>query len=212
MNERLRNAVPQAATGRRVSPCAWLGLIIAVWVVVGEAPSAAEPPQAPQAPNIEGAVQYVGPDTYILLDSQGRPQPVLGMTYDDFVEAWKKSQHIEAQATTRRFTIEELQVEGAAKEEHAELEARITIRPLTSGRISIPLGMATAILRDQPQWETLDQAAAAARDDAKPASQPAVQFDPELGGFVADFNGAVDVRQRLTLHMLVPLVRDGNST
>ena len=35
-------------------------------------------------------IQYVGPDTYILLDAQGRPQPVPGMTYEDFLAAWKK--------------------------------------------------------------------------------------------------------------------------
>ena len=38
-------------------------------------------------------VQYVGPDTYILRDAQGRLQSMPGMTYEDFLAAWKSAGH-----------------------------------------------------------------------------------------------------------------------
>src|SRR5690242_12904037 len=55
-----------------------------------EASTPTNTPPAPPAPPTGSQVQYVGPDTYILLDSQGRPQPMPGMTYEDFLTAWKK--------------------------------------------------------------------------------------------------------------------------
>src|SRR4051812_19826442 len=55
-----------------------------------------------------GLFQYVGPDTFILLDSQGRPQPVPGMTYEDFVAAWKKLNQPTKQDSQPRYTIERI--------------------------------------------------------------------------------------------------------
>ena len=54
-------------------------------------PPPSDPPKPPKVSN-EGGIEYVGPDTYLLLDAEGRPQPVLGMSYEEFVAAWKKLQ------------------------------------------------------------------------------------------------------------------------
>ena len=64
----------------------------------------------PQIREKAGRIQYVGPDTYILLDAQGRPQPVPGMTYEDFLAAWKKSQQASKPDTTPRYVLESIEI------------------------------------------------------------------------------------------------------
>jgi hypothetical protein len=178
------------------------------------AAAAAQPPPPIDRPKLEEPIQYVGPDTYILLDSTGRSQPLLGMTYEDFMAAWKRSQQIETQVAEPRFTIEEVQIYGAAKEDHAELDVTVTIRLITESAVEIPLGMARGILREQPRWKVAAARAAAKKsaEAAKPAGSSYVEFVPERGGFVAGLRGEPDEQHRLTLRLFVPLDRDANQT
>ena len=194
---------------RRNSAVAAVCLLLG-WLHQG---AAAQPPPPTERPKLEGRIQYVGPDTYILLDSAGRGQPVLGMTYEEFMAAWKKSQTGESQVTEPRFTIDEVQVTGQAKEDHAELEVTVTVRLLARSAVEIPLGMAGGILGEQPDWDVVD--GKAVRDGAGnigSSAAPYVDFAPERGGFVAGLRGERDERHRITLRLLVPLVRDGNET
>jgi hypothetical protein len=112
-------------------------------------------------PEVEGKIEYVGPDTYILLDSQGRPQPVLGMKYDEFVAAWKKLQDAESHDGRPRFTIDGLRIAGQTRDDHAELAVELTVESLTSGPLKVPLGMADAILLEEPRMEVIGEAGAA---------------------------------------------------
>jgi hypothetical protein len=179
------------------------GLLIAVWPSITRA---APPPPPGEPPKIEGSIEYVGPDTYLLLDAEGRPQPVLGMTYDDFMAAWKKLQSVEAGVAERRYTIDELQVSGQAKDDRAELRVEISIRTSSSDPIMVPLGMAGAILTQPPRWEAVD----AGEQATHAATGPAVDYDAQAGGFVARIGGGPAERRKLIFKLLVPLVRDGN--
>ena len=170
---------------------------------------AGQPPTPEEPPKVEGPIEYVGPDTYILLDAEGRPQPVLGMTYDDFMAAWKNLQSVEAGVAERRFTIDELRVSGRAKNDRAELRVEISVRTSSAAAIKVPLGMAGAILTQQPRW---DEAVDAGENSMHKAATPAVDCDPQAGGFVARFDGGTIERHKLVCDVLVPLVRDGNET
>ena len=191
MNDRRHRALIAIVT--------WLVCAASWQFAAGEAPPAAEPPL------VEGKIQYVGPDTFLLLDAQGRPQPVLGMSYEEFVAAWKKLHKVGDEQSGPRFTIEELNVTGRVVDDHAELEAKLTVRPQVAGQLSVPLGMAGTILRERPQ-ETVG-------DDAKPRnSEVLVTNQPQTGGFVVWMNAKPDERHRLTFQILRPLVRNGNET
>ena len=181
------------------------GLAWATWCIAARA----EPPTPEEPPKVEGPIEYVGPDTYILLDAEGRPQPVLGMTYDDFMAAWKNLQSVEAGVAERRFTIDELRVSGRAKNDRAELRVEISVRTSSAAAIKVPLGMAGAILTQQPRW---DEAVDAGENSMHKAATPAVDCDPQAGGFVARFDGGTIERHKLVCDVLVPLVRDGNET
>lgn len=165
------------------------------------------------APQVSGPIEYVGPDTYILLDAEGRPQPVLGMSYEEFIAAWKQLEQVERASDEPRFTIDELRMSGRAVDDHAEFEAVVKVRVLADGLVRVPLGMAGGILREQPKVE------GGKNDDAAAA---VVQYDARAGGFVALIDSkakaaATDAREakqivEISLHLLVPLVRDGNET
>lgn len=161
-----------------------------------------------------GRIQYVGPDTYILLDKSGKPQPVPGMTYEDFLEAWKKSQQPAAIATPR-YILESIKFDGRVKEDFAEVDFTATVQLLTDERVQVPLGLIGAILQSQPSIETV------AADDVKPpaTSATAPPSDKRLenfvaqddqGGFVANLSAAAKTRQNITLQLIVPILRDGN--
>src|SRR5262245_19908932 len=57
-------------------------------------------------------IQNVGPDTYILRDAQGRPQAMPGMTYEDFLAAWKRLQQVDETDRRRLFTIDRVEIAG----------------------------------------------------------------------------------------------------
>jgi hypothetical protein len=177
------------------------GMVLVGW----SSATLAEPPPV-EPPKVEGAIQYVGPDTYILLDAEGRPQPVLGMSYDDFMAAWKKQQGVETGVAERRFTIDELRVSGQTSDDRARLRVELTIRTSSDTSIQVPLGMAGAILAQQPQWEAIgDQ-----KSEPPNSTGSAVDYDPQAGGFVARLAGRPAGRQKLVCEVLVPLVHDGD--
>src|SRR3989304_5962570 len=167
---------------------------------VGQTPAPAE------QPNVAGEIEYVGPDTSIRLDTPGRPQPGLGMTYEEFVAAWKKLEHVEANSAEPRFTIDELSITGQARDERAELDVELTIRSLASGPLKVPLGMADAILLEEPRLEVIGDAGPAA------AARSFVGYEPPSGGFVAWLAGRPDQRHKLSMRIARPLLRGGNES
>ncbi len=171
-------------------------------------PAAASPPQ-----RLTGPIQYVGPDTYILLDERGRPQPVLGMSYEDFVAAWRESQHLDAAQSQPRYTIENLHIEGRARERRAELEVEVTVRLLADQPVAVPLRLAGAILRAQPEIVVPgDGGDASANANATPNDTTYLDYDPQRGGFVAGLRGRTGQQRTLKLSMFVPLVQSGTDT
>ncbi len=167
---------------------------------LGQPPAPADPPQ------VEGGIEYVGPDTYLLLDAEGRPQPVLGMSYEEFVAAWKQLQHVEAGSAEPRFTIGELQVVGEALGDHAQLDVELTIQSRDAGLLKVPLGMAEAILLEQPRLTSIGSA------DPATTSKPQVGYDQAAGGYVAWIDGAATQHVKVSFKILLPFARDGNET
>lgn len=175
------------------------------WVVAGR-DAAGQTPVPSEKPKLEGPLEYVGPDTYLLLDAQGRPQPVLGMTYEEFVAAWKQLEHVEAHNAEPRFTIDELRITGAAQDDHAKLDVELTIRSLAGGPLKVPVGMADAILLEEPRLEVIGDAEPAA------AAKSFIDYDPQAGGFVVWIDGKPQHRCKLSMRIVRPLVRGGNES
>jgi len=167
-----------------------------------------------------GRIQYVGPDTYILLDEQGRPQPVPGMTYEDFLDAWKTSQQASKPDTMPRYTIESIEFDGATREGFAELDFIATVQLLVDERVEVPLGLVGAILQGQPEFTSADNnsptdaAADKQRREALHEKAPGdyLTQNPDQGGVIARLTGRAGERRRVSLKLIVPLSRDGAET
>jgi hypothetical protein len=156
-------------------------------------------------------VQYVGPDTYILRDVQGRPQAMPGMTYEDFLAAWKRLQQVDGAGRGARFVIDRVTITGHARERHAELQCKITVRLLTDEPVDVPLGMTEAILQGEARF-TSAESDKPADDKAKARTHRAasdyLDYDPQGGGFVARFVGGSSEARTVSFTLLAPLSRD----
>ncbi len=180
----------------------------------------ADPPAVP--PHVAehaGRIQYVGPDTYILLDAQGRPQPVPGMTYEDFLAAWKEAKLPESSDRKRRYSIESIDVDGEARDGHARLKFTAKIKLLTDEPVDVPLGLLGSILQGEPEFGPGGAAgadstsASASSGRGRHASrQEYLDFNPQRGGFIAQLEGRSGEQRHVSLHLIVPLTRDGTET
>jgi hypothetical protein len=162
-------------------------------------------------------IQYVGPDTYILLDAEGRPQPVPGITYEDFLAAWMQLQQPAAAQRGRRYSIESINVVGKAGDSHAKLKFTAQVRLLADESMEVPLGLLGAILDGEPRFATPtgDQAERTSADEgSRQGVQPAeyLYFHPQRGGFVVHLEGRSGDRREISLDVIVPLIRDGTQT
>ncbi len=170
----------------------------------------------PRAGPAAGRVQYVGPDTYILLDSAGRPQPMPGMTYEDFLAAWKKLNQRKSSDSQPAYAIESVAFGGKVIGQHAELQCEARVRLLADGPADIPLGLVGAILTGEPHFEQV----APESEPKGPAEQSPVNnvdfehltYDPERGGYLARFVGHSGERRTLSMQLIVPLLHDGSET
>jgi hypothetical protein len=150
----------------------------------------------PGFPQVNGPLTQAGPDTFILLDAQGRPQPVLGMKYEEFIEAWKKLRELDKANQEPRYILKSLRAEGRIDEETALLEVRFDVVLKTTELVALPLGFKDAILRDFEE------------------SDPAVQlsYDETRGGYIAWLRSESSGPRVFTLPLTVPLKRDGNKS
>ncbi|HEX3600724.1 MAG TPA: hypothetical protein VHU84_11315 [Lacipirellulaceae bacterium] len=170
----------------------------------------------PTTGSSDDRIQYVGPDTYILLDSAGRPQPLPGMSYEDFLAAWKQINRPKSTDTRPSYSIESLNFKGQVFGQRAELDCDITVRLLADEPVNIPLGLVGAILQGEPHFGSTAKAENPKAQDTQPAggnsAQEHLTNDPDHGGYTAHFIGHSGDKRTLSLQLIVPLLRDGPET
>jgi len=167
-----------------------------------------------------GRIQYVGPDTYILLDSAGRPQAMPGMSYEDFLAAWKKLNQASEAQSQPGYTIESIDFDGLTTGLRADLKLVARIRLHTEGTAVVPLGLVGAILAGQPAIEHEDAGAAiggaGGKDERAPpriaSPNERLTYDPEHGGFTVRLVGRAGDVRTLSCDLLIPLLHDGAET
>lgn len=164
----------------------------------------------------EQKISVVGPDTYILLDAEGRPQPVPGMTYEDFLAAWKRLNQLGSADEQPSYAIEDMTFRGQVIGQRAELECRIAVRLIGKGPINVPLGLVGAIVQGEPKFSAVPTSAdtkSPSADESKGSGESEfLTSDPDHGGYVAQFRGSAGERRLLNVNIIVPLAHDGPET
>ena len=151
-------------------------------------------------PTGELPVRRVGPDTFILLDKEGNPQPFLGLPYEVFMRAWQKSELQQGNTTRKpRFIIEALEMDGSASGSYAELHVTVRVTLLTDQRVAVPLSMAGAIVRPESLAE-----------QTRAGMQ--ISSNEHRGGLVAWMQGRPGDQREVTLQVIVPLEIVGSET
>ncbi len=180
------------------------------------AADSSESPPAVPTPK-EKQIQYVGPDTYILLDEKGRPQPMPGMTYEDFFQAWKATQAEKEPTSNPRFIIESIAFEGTTKDTFSELKCTVIIHLLVDEPVKVPLGLGGAIVRGQPQFRVAESAeeptsGASQLSSVSKTSDEFITQSADGSGIVAHFISHKGERREVSLNLIVPLQRDNTYT
>ena len=156
-----------------------------------EAPAkpATEPP-APQAvpagtrPTPGPGVEPRQLDTFLLRDSKGNLVPVLGMSFDEFEQLLKLKKGL-APPPPPGFTLDVLSITGTVTKGVADLQITLTVRVRDEGWVGVPLGMKSAVLREQPRYEG--------------PGEHRVRFDEDKGGYEVWLRGAGDKAHVLTM-------------
>lgn len=159
--------------------------------VEGAPPHSQSPSGAANLPGSPGA-----PDVYLLPDSDGKLRRVLGYRYEDFAEARKQRLGAGDSAAQPRYSIQNVKVDGAEKDDHAELAVDITIRLNVDQWVEIPLNLSDAVLIERPT-----------------ASKKADFFlssGVEGAGYSLWLRGQTGSENRFTLSMLAPVKTEGS--
>ena len=157
---------------------AWV-LWLMVVAVIGLRPSAPAHGQTPAAQ--ETAEKATGDrgqgtgdrgqplDTFLLRDNKGNLVPVLGMSFEEFEQLLRSKKGL-SPATAPASTLERLTITGTADERTADFELNLSVRLREAGWVRVPLLMASAVLREAPQYHG--------------SGEFFIEPDAKLGGYV----------------------------
>jgi hypothetical protein len=171
-------------------------------------PASNVPPQRSNSDR-DDRVQQIGPDTYILLDAEGRPQAMPGMTYEDFLAAWKQLQQVDQVNRDPRFAIQRVNMIGQTRDRHVELQCEITVQLFGDEPVEVALGMPEAILQKDAQFHTSTDGEQTGDGDEKSSPEKDyLVYNSQRGGFVARFAAGHAQLRTVSLSLIVPLLRD----
>ena len=152
-----------------------------------------------------GKIETVGPDTFILLDAEGNPQPVLGMSYEEFIAAWKNQQALRnaGDSTKRSYTLDEFSGIGSIEPNYVGLTANFRITLHTDKVVEVPLRFGKAILQHLPQ-------PAIQNTPSHPNKGRYLDYSVERGGYFVTLQGKPGEIVRMQIDLIVPVHRDGD--
>lgn len=109
-------------------------------------PNGAAPRQAAPAEEVlEGEVL---PKIFLLKDKDGKLQPMPGMGFEDFMEAWKQKQQLAQPVKLPAYSVQKLSIGGTVSGTRAELLAEFSISVMARGWVGVPLRLNESIVRE----------------------------------------------------------------
>lgn len=178
----------------------WAALLICLSLARGltaqePAPSSDDPrPVAnPSAPSDVLAGEVL-PKIFLLKDKDGNLQPMPGMGFEDFMEAWKQKQQLDQPVKLPSYSVQKLAVGGTVSGSRAELLAEFTISVMADGWVGVPLRLNEAIVR-QPVMEG--------------EGEHVLDFDPQRDGYIVWIRSHGGQTHQVRLKLLVAVAQTG---
>lgn len=180
----------------------WAALLIFVAFAGGLA--AQDPPPAsdaagedvpPTAAVLDDVIPgEVLPKIYLLKDKDGNLQPMPGMAFEDFMEAWKQRQQLAQPTRLPPFSIQKLTITGSVAGNRAELIAQLTVSVLSSGWVGVPLRLNDSFVRD-PVIEG--------------PGEHVLDYDPDRNGYIVWIRAEAGKNHQIRLKVLSTVTQVG---
>lgn len=153
----------------------------------GSAPGPGEKPvTGPTNP-----VKEVKPDVFYLKDKDGKLQPVLGFTLEDFEQLLLlRAERRQAQQRPA-YRLDKFVVTGTAEKEHADLSIQVSVLVTEKSWVRVPLRLGTAVFRKEAKYTG--------------PGEYFIEFDGATQEYVAWFRGESEKPHQLTLQVLAPI-------
>lgn len=185
----LHTVLPGALGGTRLLLVALLGFCVSIWPLgTLRAEQQGEDGDEPGAP---AAVAPEALEIFLIPDKEGRLQPMIGWTLEDF----ERLRALEAQLAQVQqppaVRLEQFVLVGRAAEKHAELEATLVVAAVQDDWVRVPLRLGSLVLKTPGRYEGPGEAM--------------VSYDEAKRQYVAWFRGRGEGPHRLTLALLAPL-------
>lgn len=189
---------PQAGSPPENSPAG-----IPTAVPAAPAAPAAQPAGPPAAAPVADAAadRLPGerePAIYLSPDKNGKLQAVVGIKFEDLVRLFNIKNHLEQQEQLPPYTIRDIEINGTAQAERAELTATVSIALRDPKWNRVPLRFGDAVLRDPPRYEG--------------KGDHLVHFADDREGYVSWLRGDPNEIHKLTLRLLAPLSHVGGES
>lgn len=150
------------------------------------------------------AVEEVRPELYYLKTKDGKLEPVLGFTYEDFYRLYRLEQNLQKGAKPPAFRFDKATFAGKVENGRLALRAEFRIVALNAGWTRIPLGMSSALLAEPPKPN------GGALETGE--TERVLQFDA-TEGYVLWLEGEKDAVHTVVLEqLLVPLEMNGEES
>lgn len=142
-------------------------------------------------PGAPAAVALEALDIFLIPDKDGRLQPMIGWTLEDFERLRALEAHLAQLQQPPAVRLEQCTLVGRAAERHAELEATVVVAALQDDWVRVPLRLGSLVLKAPGRYEGPGEAM--------------VSYDEAKQQYVAWFRGRGEGTHRLTLALLAPL-------
>jgi len=131
-----------------------------------------------------------------LKSKDGRLVPMLDWSLEDFERVYQENQGLKQRDQAPPFGVQSISATGTVKGDYADLTLQAAILVRDEQWVRVPLRLNQAVLREGARHEGT-------------AGQSILEFEAEGDGYISRLRGTAGQQHRLTLPLLVPIVKIG---
>ncbi|HEX3869748.1 MAG TPA: hypothetical protein VHV77_04900, partial [Pirellulales bacterium] len=183
----------------RVGLC--LLVIVHTWLGEPAGAHAQQPPAASPGAATSGpaeGVQEAKPDLFYLKDKDGKLEPVLGFTLEDFERLMTLGTNRDAALAKPTYRLDRVAVKGNVAGDRARLTADFTIHVDTDNWVRVPLRLTEAVVHGKARYQG--------------GGEHFLEYDDDENQYIAWVRGSSEKPHQISLDILAPLTTVAGET